>query len=72
MPTAPGPHVSLLPDQNGAIWPLSPTFHAMESPYVGWIVPHEWQEPGYNGDDDPETTGYPDDCDAEGYLIDQN
>ncbi len=44
----------------------------MESPYIGWIVPHEWQEPGYNGDDEPETTGYPDDCDAEGYLIDQN
>ena len=44
----------------------------MHSPYLGWIVPLEWQEPGYSGDDDPETTGYPDDCDAEGYLIDQN
>ena len=24
------------------------------------------------GDDEPETDGYPEDCDAEGYLIDQN
>jgi len=44
----------------------------MHSPYLGWIVPNEWQEPGSNGDDEPETDGYPEDCDAEGYLIDQN
>ena len=44
----------------------------MESPYVGWIVPTEDQERMIFGDDDPETTGYPEDCDADGYLIDQN
>ncbi len=22
----------------------------MESPYMGWIVPHEWQEPGSDDD----------------------
>jgi hypothetical protein len=31
----------------------------MESPYIGWIVPHEWQEPGYNGDDEPEIDRIP-------------
>lgn len=25
----------------------------MESPFMGWIVPHEWQEPGPD-DDNPD------------------
>jgi len=36
----------------------------MESPYLGWIVPYEWQEPG---DDDitPETAEQWDECDGD-------
>jgi hypothetical protein len=44
----------------------------MQSPFLGWIVPTEAQERLIFGDDEPETDGYPEDCDAEGYLIDQN
>lgn len=38
----------------------------MESPYMGWTVPHEWQEPDYGDDFEPETD---DETDADGYLI---
>jgi len=38
----------------------------MHSPYMGWIVPYEWQET------DTELDEYPPDCDSEGYLIEQN
>jgi len=43
-----------------------------ESPYLGWIVPYEWQESPEWRDGEPETVDYPPDCDAEGYLITQN
>lgn len=43
-----------------------------ESPYLGWIVPYEWQESPEWLDGEPETVDYPPDCDAEGYLITQN
>ena len=39
------------------------------SPYLGWLVPYEWQEMLY--DEGPESNEYPEDCDADGYLIHQ-
>lgn len=31
----------------------SPRYRTMsDSPFVGWIVPHPWQEPEYEDDDD--------------------
>jgi len=41
----------------------------MESPYMGWIVPYEWQEPGYGDDLPPDEPGIDDEIDDEGYLI---
>ena len=44
----------------------------MHSPYLGWIVPYEWQESPEWLDGEPESDEYPEDCDSEGYLIDTN
>jgi hypothetical protein len=44
----------------------------MHSPYLGWIVPYKWQESPEWLDGEPESDDYPEDCDAEGYLIDTN
>jgi hypothetical protein len=37
----------------------------MESPYLGWIVPYEWQEPCDDDDITPETAEQWDECDGD-------
>ena len=75
MPMGQKAAVLSLPDQ---IQGLRPPFHpnsedlTMHSPYLGWIVPYEWQESPEWLDGEPESDDYPDDCDSEGYLIDTN
>jgi|APGre2960657404_1045060.scaffolds.fasta_scaffold300566_2 hypothetical protein len=45
-----------------------------DSPFMGWIVPHPWQEPDYDASFDPEgeEDQVDDDVDEEGYLIIRN
>lgn len=38
----------------------------MESPYMGWIVPYEWQEPGADDDVPPQDAEDWSDFDDEG------
>jgi hypothetical protein len=37
----------------------------MESPYLGWIVPYEWQEPYCDDDVPPESFEQWDECDGD-------
>ena len=37
----------------------------MESPYMGWIVPYEWQEPGDDDDNPDQNIEQWDDCDGD-------
>ena len=37
----------------------------MESPYMGWIVPYEWQEPGSDDDLEGQEAEQWDDCDGD-------
>jgi hypothetical protein len=57
-----------LPDQIRGLRPPFHPFHTdliMESPYLGWIVPYEWQEPGDDDDITPETAEQWDECDGD-------
>lgn len=42
-----------------------------ESPFLGWIVPHPWQEADYD-DATEEEEQVDDDVDEDGYLIEAN
>jgi hypothetical protein len=42
-----------------------------DSPFMGWIVPYQWQEPDYEEDLEEEEE-IDDDVDDEGYLITSN
>jgi len=42
-----------------------------DSPFMGWIVPYQWQEPDYEEDLEEEEE-IDDDVDDEGYLITGN
>jgi len=40
-----------------------------ESPFLGWIIPYSWQEPGQIDDPDDGQTEITDEIDEDGYLI---
>ena len=43
-----------------------------ESPFLGWIVPHPWQEADYGDATEEEEEQVDDDVDEDGYLIETN